>query len=92
VQRQDFLRHSIQEKFKFLEIPWPPIKTHFFIFYRQGRNFYKNEKKWPKISFLDLFFDRRCAPGVTLGDLMFEGLPVGHFKKFKVLWELELYS
>jgi len=50
-----FLNHSNQKWIAFLERPWHPLKTHFFIFSKEGLNFEKKWKKWSNISFLDLF-------------------------------------
>jgi len=84
-----FLRNSNQEWLAFLESPWHPIKTNFFIFSIGGPNFEKKSEKVVKNQLSRPLFDRRCTYGVTLGDWIFEGLPMGHFKKFKVFWKLD---
>lgn len=58
--------------------------------FQRGPKFLEKREKVAKNQRSGPLFDRRCASGATLGDWIFEGVPMGHLKKFKVLWKLDL--
>jgi len=57
---------------------------------QRGPKFLEKGEKGVKNQHFSPLFDRHCASGVTLGEWIFEGLPLGHFKQFKMLWKRDL--
>lgn len=64
--------------------------THFTRFLKEGLVFEKKKRrKRGQNHHSTTLFDRRYASGDILGECFVEGLPMGHFQKFKVLWKLD---
>ena len=63
------------------------LSKQFLQLFQKGLRFWEKWRKEVKNQHFASVFDRRYASRETLGERVFEGLPMGDFKKFKVFLE-----